>query len=112
MSRLSTHVEVGSILRRAAAAGDFATVLRKGDEERGALVLIVTSRGQHSAILERVLSLDGEYLWQRSGPPESASSMEIADFLAKLARFDTDFWAIELDIADPERFIAETIVSG
>ena len=112
MSRLSTHVEVGSILRRAAAAGDFATVLRKGDEERGALVLIVTSRGQHSAILERVLSLDGDYLWQRSGPPESASSMEIADFLAKRARFDTDFWAIELDIADPERFIAETIVSG
>jgi hypothetical protein len=112
VSRLSTHVEVGSILRRAAAAGDFATVLRKGDEERGALVLIVTSRGQHSAILERVLSLDGDYLWQRSGPPESASSMEIADFLAKRARFDTDFWAIELDIADPERFIAETIVSG
>ena len=112
MSRLPTHVEVGSILRRAAAAGDFATVLRKGDEERGALVLIVTSRGQHSAILERVLSLDGDYLWQRSGPPESASSMEIADFLAKRARFDTDFWAIELDIADPERFIAETIVSG
>ena len=112
MSRLSTHVEVGSILRRAAAAGDFATVLRKGDEERGALLLIVTSRGQHSAILERVLSLDGDYLWQRSGPPESASSMEIADFLAKRARFDTDFWAIELDIADPERFIAETIVSG
>ena len=112
MSRLPTHVEVGSILRRAAAAGDFATVLRKGDEERGALVLIVTSRGQHSAILERVLSLDGDYLWQRSGPPESASSMEIAEFLAKRARFDTDFWAIELDIADPERFIAETIVSG
>ena len=112
MSRLSTHVEVGSILRRAAAAGDFATVLRKGDEERGALVLIVTSRGQHSAILERVLSLDGDYLWQRSGPPESASSIEIADFLAKRARFDTDFWAIELDIADPERFIAETIASG
>jgi hypothetical protein len=112
VSRLSTHVEVGSILRRAAAAGDFATVLRKGDEERGALVLIVTSRGQHSAILERVASLDGDYLWQRSGPPESASSMEIADFLAKRARFDTDFWAIELDIADPERFIAETIVSG
>jgi len=112
VSRLPTHVEVGSILRRAAAAGDFATVLRKGDEERGALVLIVTSRGQHSAILERVLSLDGDYLWQRSGPPESASSMEIAEFLAKRARFDTDFWAIELDIADPERFIAETIVSG
>ena len=32
----------------------------------------------------------------------------IADFLAKRARFDEDLWAIELDIAEPERFIAET----
>ncbi len=34
--------------------------------------------------------------------------MEIADFLARRTRFDDDLWAIELDIADPERFIAET----
>ena len=38
--------------------------------------------------------------------------MEIADFLARRARFDEDLWAIELDIADAERFIAETTVSG
>ena len=112
MSRLPTHVEVGSILRRADAAGDFATVLRKGDGERGAVLLMITSRGQHFAILERFLSPDGDYLWQRSGPSDSASSIEISDFLAKRARFDTDFWAIELDIADPERFIAETIAAG
>jgi hypothetical protein len=62
--------------------------------------------------LERVLNLDGTYRWQRGGPPESASSAEIADFLAKRARFDEDLWAIELDIAEPERFIAETTLTG
>ncbi len=111
MSRLPTHLEVGSILRRAAAAGDFATVIRKGDAERGALLLLITGRGRHVGTLERVLDLDGDYRWQAGNPSESASSIEIAEFLAKRARFDTDFWAIELDIADPERFIAETIAS-
>jgi len=62
------------------------------------------------ACLERVLKLDGSYGWQPAGPAESASSAEIADFLAKRTRFDEDIWAIELDIADPERFIAETRV--
>jgi hypothetical protein len=38
--------------------------------------------------------------------------MEIADFLARRARFDEDLWAIELDIAEPERFIAETTSAG
>jgi hypothetical protein len=86
--------------------------MKKGDEERGSLLLLVASRGVHVAALERVLNLDGSYCWERAGPAESASSMEIADFLARRARFDEDFWAIELDIADPERFIAETTSAG
>jgi hypothetical protein len=111
-SRLPTHVEVAAILRRTAASGDFATVMKKGDADRGALLLIVSSRGRHVACLERVLRPDGDYGWQAVGPAESASSTEIADFLARRARFDGDSWAVELDIAEPERFIAETTLTG
>ena len=110
--KLPAHLEVASILRRAQIAGDFATVLRKGDPERGSLLLVVSSRGRHVACLERVLSFDAGYVWQAAGPGESASSAEIADFLARRARFDEDLWAIELDIAHPERFIAETTLTG
>jgi hypothetical protein len=87
-------------------------VLKKGDPERGSLLLIVSSRGRHVACLERVLSFENGYVWQAVGPAESASSAEISDFLAKRGRFDEDYWAIELDIADPERFIAETTRLG
>ena len=109
--RLPAHLEVASILRRAQVTGDFATILRKGDPERGSLLLMVSSRGRHIVALERVMSLESGYAWQAVGPAESASSTEIADFLARRARFDEDCWAIELDIADPERFIAETTAS-
>lgn len=64
------------------------------------------------ACLERVLAMDGSYRWQAVGPAESAGSNDIAEFLARRARFDEDLWAVELDIADPERFIAETTSSG
>ena len=86
--------------------------MRKGDEERGSLLLFVSSRGAHVTTLERILNLDGSYSWQRIRPSESAGSPEIADFLARRTRFDEDLWAIELDIADPERFIAETTLTG
>ena len=99
-------------MRRVAAEGGFATVMRKGDSQRGSLLLVVSSRGTHIACLERVLNFDGTYRWEMVGPPDSASSLEIADFLARRARFDEDYWAIELDIADPERFIAETTSAG
>lgn len=105
-------MEVAGILRRVAAAGDFATVMRKGDPERGSLIMFVSSRGRHSAILERILGMDGEYRWQATRPSDSGGSAEISDLLARRARFDDDLWAIELDIADAERFIAETTSAG
>lgn len=110
--RLPTHVEVASILRRVAAAGDFATVMRKGDPDRGSLLIFVSSRGEHRAILERVLGMDGDYRWEATRPADSAGSLDMVNFLDRRARFDEDLWAIELDIADAERFIAETTSSG
>jgi hypothetical protein len=110
--RLPAHLEVAAILRRGEAGGGFATVLRKGDPERGALLLVISSRGRHFACLERMLSFDGTYAWQASGPGDSASSAEVNDFIARRARFDEDLWALELDIVEPERFIAETTGLG
>ena len=86
--------------------------MRKGDEECGSLLLLVSERGRHVAALERILNLDGTYRWDHVGPTDSAGSTEIADFLARRERFDEDFWAIEVDIADAERFIAETTSAG
>ncbi len=110
--RLPAGLEAAAIVRRAQREGDFATLLKKGDPDRGSIVLLVTSRGRHVAILERVLRADGAYRWDRSGPDDSAESQEVAAFLQKRARFDPDSWAIELDIANPERFIAETTAAG
>ena len=87
-------------------------MLRKGDPERGSLLLLVASRGRHIACLERILYLDGTYRWLTTGPGDSASSADVAAFVDGRARFDEDLWAIELDIAEPERFIAETTGVG
>ena len=111
-ARLAAAVEAAGLIRRAQADGDFAAIIRKGDAERGALLLLIRSRGRHVACLERALGPDGAYRWSRAGPGESADSAQVAEFLAKRARFDADLWAIELDIADAERFIAETTLTG
>jgi hypothetical protein len=106
--RLPSGIEASAIIRRAQAQGGFATVLHKGDADRGALLLVVSSRGRHVACVERQLGMDGRDRWNVVGPAESESSAELAAFLARRTRFDADLWLIELDIAQPERFIAET----
>ena len=111
-SRLPAKLEITGLARRIEAEGGFATILNRGDPDGGALLLLVTSRGRHWAGLERILGIGGSYEWRVTGPGESATSEEVAAFLAKRVQFDPDLWAMELDIVDPERFIAETTASG
>ncbi|QIL01550.1 DUF1491 family protein [Sphingomonas sinipercae] len=110
--RLPAGLEASALLRLAEAQGGFGTILRKGDEERGALLLVVTRRGVHVACLERALAANGGYAWQAVGPAESSSAEDLADFLQKRTRFDEDLWVIELDIPQPERFVAETTAAS
>ena len=106
--RLPSNLEVAAIIRRVEGEGGFATVLRKGDPDRGALVLSLQERGEFRGILERELGPNFTYEWIFKDP----GSESVDDLVARKSRFDPDLWLIELDIADPERFIAETTHSG
>ncbi|WP_294123117.1 DUF1491 family protein [Sphingomonas sp.] len=110
--RLPARLEAAALLRQAEAEGGFGTVLKRGDPDRGALVLMISGRGVHNACLERTLTLAGRYGWQRVGPEAGADGPALAEWSQKRVRFDEDLWLIELDIPDPERFIAETTAQG
>jgi hypothetical protein len=110
--RLPAKLEVSGLIRRIETEGGYATIIHKGDPEGGSLLLIVSSRGSHFACLERILGITGNYEWNSAGPPESSGSTDLQAFLAKRTRFDPDLWVLELDIPDPERFIAETTGSA
>ena len=110
--RLPAHVEAAGFLRRAEADGGFGTILKRGDPERGALILHLTRRGEHAGFLERTLQASGNYGWRQAGPAPGSDGAALADWSQKRLRFDEDLWLIELDVPDPERFIAETTAFG
>ena len=105
-ARLASGFEVGALRRFAETMGGSATVVRKGDEERGQILLCISQRGIYLTFLERALHPSGVYSWERVGP--DADSAEKTDsFVQRRIKFDSDLWLIDLDIADGERFIAE-----
>ncbi len=110
--RLPAHLEASGFLRRAEADGGFGTILKRGDTDRGALILQLTRRGEHAGFLERALGADGNYGWRLVGPTAGADPASLADWSQKRIRFDEDLWLIELDIPDPQRFVAETTALG
>lgn len=95
-------------MRRIEAGGGFATLIQRGDPDRGAITLLVSQRGRIAAVLERQLGPDFIYRWTNVSADRPFDEPAWREFLAGKRKFDPDFWAIELDIADAERFIAET----
>lgn len=92
------------LLRRVSAAGDFATVLQRGDDVSGSVALIHRSRDGGVRALSRVLGPDGHYVWRTAATGDSVDS-----WVSRQRGFDPDLWVIELDTPDPARFIDETI---
>ena len=112
IERLPAHLEASSLIRRAEAEGGFGAVVKRGDPDRGSLVLLLSCRGEHRICLERALTGDGSYCWQRVGPTAGSDAAALNGWVQSRVRFDEDLWLIDLDIADPERFIVETGLQG
>jgi hypothetical protein len=94
------------MLRRTQEAGGFAMVLAKGGAENGGILVQCASRGQMVALMERQLGSNFTYEWRKTGP-ESADRWP--DYVALRRKSDPDLWVIELDIADAERFVGESL---
>lgn len=107
--RLASHMLVNALVRRADASGGFATVLRKGDSTSGTIVLQCLEKGRDCGLFERIPDFSGGYRLAACGPGFEADSQQISAYLERRFRSDPDLWLVELDIADAERFAAETI---
>ncbi len=96
-------------MRQVQSEGGFATIIKRGDDERGALILVIAERGLPKALIERRMGPDFEYRWAIVSTIDAANPEKFLESTDKLRLSDPDCWLIELDIVDAERFVAETI---
>ena len=109
--RLPARLEATALMRQVQGEGGFATVVKRGDDDRGALILLVAERGQPKVLIERRMGPGFDYRWTIVVTAKDAEPEKFRESTIKQVRFDPDCWLIELDVADAERFIAETIGS-
>jgi hypothetical protein len=108
-ARLTSAVLASAMMRHVNAAGGTATVLHKGEHDAGSILLICMEKGVVQSVRERVLGMDGVYVWTVVGPDDANATDA---YLARRRKRDPDLWLIELDIAEAERFAAEMIAEG
>lgn len=108
-ARLTSAMLVGALRRRVNAAGGFATIIVKGDEISGVILIQTLEKGQLSTLFERVSNFAGGHALMRCGPSPEEGPEAIDAYLARRRRSDPDLWVMELDIPEAERFAVETL---
>ena len=107
--RLTSAMLVGALRRRVVEAGGFATILVKGDEISGVILVQAVERGRETGLFERVPNLDGGYALMRCGPAPADGPEALLAYIERRRKSDPDLWIVELDVAQAERFAPETI---
>jgi hypothetical protein len=107
MTRLKSRFLVDLLIRRAEASGGFATVLARGDDTSGIILVQCCHRGEPGPLLERRFGIDGHYIWEAVGLGDPKDSESCANYRMRRQKADPDLWIVELDIADAAQLVAE-----
>jgi hypothetical protein len=109
-SELRTQIWVSALLRTAQANGAMGYVVRRGDDDAGAVLVKVARLDGTARLL--VPARDGKgvriYLdltGQTAGPDEAS----IDAYFARRARQDSDIWCVEIEDREGRSFLTERV---
>jgi hypothetical protein len=102
--RLTSRLLVDGLRRRVQAAGGYATILQRGNDQAGAILIECREHGQITTILEKYSDMDGRIGWRPVEFAHAAPAKYAENYGQKRAASDPDLWWIELDVADAARF--------
>ena len=76
------------------------------------MLLLLRDKNGDVRALTRVIHPGGGVAWQVGARATASDLSAISDHIVRQRRFDSDLWVVELDIADPERFIDEPVLDA
>jgi hypothetical protein len=107
--RLKAGIFVRALIRRAEVAGASAFVIRKGNEEAGAIVLKLSKLDGKCLVLNQARDGNGALVWARP-LGEWVEEVRAHTWFEKQIKADPDLWILEIEDREGRAFVDEQIV--
>ena len=97
--RLKTEIRVSAQIRRAQAAGAFATIARRGDPDAGAVAVKLYLGAGRGRLYIQSRDLDGNAIWHEP-LDDVVEEVHIDAWIEKESNIDPDIWVVEIEGGD------------
>ena len=105
---LSSDLWVSALIRRAQLEGAYATVVKKGDDRAGSVIVKAYDTSTRTARLyTEAFGTDGDRLWIQ--PVTSDSESELDAYIARQRGYDPDLWVVEIEDRQGRHFSTEKV---
>ena len=113
--RVTSELFVAALVRRANDAGAFAVVARRGAAEAGAIHVVVDDRSGSCALYGPAMAgfgadADRHHDERRLVLVGRMTASELAQRFAAEARFDPDYWLVEIDDREGRHFLDDALI--
>ncbi len=96
-ARIKTEYWVHAHLRRCAIAAVPAFVVRRGDNERGMVLVKINTLDSGCRVLTQARDLDGQLGWMAALDGTLAPEAEADAYIARQTARDPDLWVVEIE---------------
>ena len=97
--RLKSKLTIAAWLRIADAAGKPGMVLKRGDPDAGAILMVLRGRAG-TLVLSQTRNAAGDEAWIRLSGTDPIDQAATDALIARQIRFDSDIWAVEFESPD------------
>ena len=98
--RIATELWVMAHIRRCNAQGIMATVVKRGDDWGGAVIVKLNLLGPGFRVMTQSRDADGNLAWLQAKDGAVLSETEADDYIARQTSRDPDLWVIEIEDRD------------
>lgn len=108
MSVLKTKFWVDALVRRAETGFAAAYVIRRGDEDAGAVLVKVVAADRLARLFVPARDENGERIWQLFRK-EAVPEIDADAYCEKRSDNDPDLWIVEIEDRDGRHFLTEPV---
>ena len=99
-ARLKADIWIMAHVRRCSAEGVPATVVQKGDERGGVLLLKLNWLELGCRVLSQTTDMDGNRAWMAAFDGKLVPEKEADDYISRAMGRDPDLWVVEIEHRD------------